>query len=417
MADNDVTSTDPLSGAPGEAGAAAGGAAAGAAAAAAATAPAEPTPPTEVTPAPQPAPQPTAITPQPAVAPTLQPVTAQPAAPLGGDPPGGAPAAGGGAKSKLPIFIGAGVAIVVVAAAAFFLLSGDGESDGTGEFTASIEGDDGFFATDIEAEAGDAFRVEVETESADLDTVLIIAAADDDTAKAVNDFESDQLGSEDPEGDHAELGDLVTENTNVRVEGEAFGIRDDSGAGDDETFGVTFPVAGSFTVVVAGFEDTEGDIRVVITKRPPDDGVDGPLSAEQADELTTGEHADFLDGSDPAIFGGGADPSVDPGADPSVDPGADPGVDPGSDPFGGGDFEAQAVELLTAELQTSAGLDAEEAACVAQNIIDTIGVEGLAEIGLAAGADGNIDDLSEEQNANLFSLITDAFGVCGVALN
>ncbi len=450
VADGDVTSTDPLAGGAaadpaagshdpsgaGTAGAAAGGAAAGAAvgAAAAGTPPAEATPPpTEVTPTPQQAaaaqpPAPTSVAPQP--------VAAQPTPPGGGAPSGGAPAPSGGSdKSKLPLIIGGVVAVVVVAAAAFFLLGGDSESDGTGEFTATIEGDDGVFSTDIVAEPGDAFGVTVETTavsnlrggSSDLDAVLIIAAADAETADAINEFESDELGADDPEGEHDALADQIDENTNVRVEGEAFGIRDDQGAGEDEALGITFPVAGTFTVSVAGFEDTEGAITVTIAKQSTDEDLGDNPSADEIDDLTTGEHADFLAGftDDPVIYADLAarnedpDPVDDPVEDPDPvdDPVADPVEDPDPVPDPGVDLEAEAIDLLTTELVTSAGLSEADAACVSTNIIDTIGVDGLAEIGLAAGAGGDITSLSPEQQDDLFALIQGAFDVCGVLAN
>ena len=104
------------------------------------------------------------------------------------------------------------------------------------------------------------------------------------------------------------------------MEGEAFGIRDDQGAGEDEALGITFPVAGTFTVPVAGFEDTEGAITVTIAKQSTDEDLGDNPSADEIDDLTTGEHEDFLGGftDDPVIFAdlevGDPEPEPAPGA-------------------------------------------------------------------------------------------------------
>ena len=80
--------------------------------------------------------------------------------------------------------------------------------------------------------------------------------------------------------------------------------------------------------------------------------------------------------------------------------------------------ESEAIDLLTDELVSSdVGLAETEARCVSTAIVEDIGVDGLAEIGVATSGSGDFTDLSEEEQTRLFELITEAFGVCGVATN
>ena len=79
--------------------------------------------------------------------------------------------------------------------------------------------------------------------------------------------------------------------------------------------------------------------------------------------------------------------------------------------------EAEAVDLLTDELVSSADLPESDARCVSEAIIGDIGVDGLAEIGLATEGSGDFTDLSDEEQSRLFDLITDAFDECEIATN
>ncbi len=82
-----------------------------------------------------------------------------------------------------------------------------------------------------------------------------------------------------------------------------------------------------------------------------------------------------------------------------------------------GPSESEAVDLLTQELVTSADLPEADAQCVSEAIVGDIGVDGLAEIGLATGGSGDFTDLSAEEQDRLFELITDAFGACDIEAN
>ncbi|HUW16799.1 MAG TPA: SHOCT domain-containing protein [Actinomycetes bacterium] len=78
---------------------------------------------------------------------------------------------------------------------------------------------------------------------------------------------------------------------------------------------------------------------------------------------------------------------------------------------------SEAIDLLTDELVTSADLPRSDARCVSQVIVGDIGVDGLAEIGLAASGSGDFTDLSTAEQDRLFDLITGAFDACGIAAN
>lgn len=79
--------------------------------------------------------------------------------------------------------------------------------------------------------------------------------------------------------------------------------------------------------------------------------------------------------------------------------------------------EAEAIDLLTKELVTSAQLPEADAKCVATDIVEEIGVSGLAEIGVKSGGSGDFTELSAEDQAKLVELITASFGTCKVATN
>ena len=151
--------------------------------------------------------------------------------------------ASGRRASKLPIILAAVGAFVVVLGL-LTVLSGDDDGNGTGSFEGSVsEGEPG--RHEVSVSAGSIVVVEVEP-SPDFDVVVGFELPDDDTDRVTDLYEG--TGLENPA---QPLEDLVFR-------------RDVGFEGDEEVTFLAVPFAVDATVVVTGFDESEGDYDITI---------------------------------------------------------------------------------------------------------------------------------------------------------
>ena len=198
-----------------------------------------------------------------------------------------------------------GVAVAAVVAGLVIFLGGgdDGGGDGGGELSGTISEDDPFVVQTLELEAGEALRAVVHP-SEDLDATLTIAVVGrhrgqrafgslegigelDDDDEVFDEYsgyfedlfsgsvDGDLSGdlSEALSEDLADFTDTLSDEFPVLADvGVPFGTSDQGGDGDTEG-GIFFaPVAGTYSVIVAG-RDSEGDFEGAVETAGPDDGL------------------------------------------------------------------------------------------------------------------------------------------------
>ena len=160
-------------------------------------------------------------------------------------PPTGAlpPDVTGRRASKLPVVLAAAGAFVVVLAL-LFLLRDDGGGSGTGAFSGTVEdGEDGRHEASIAG--GTVLVVELDPDS-DLDAVVGFELGDDDADRV------EELYDGTPFEDDAQESDGLVFRRDVGF------------AGDDEVTFLAVPFGVDATVVVTGFDDSEGDYDITI---------------------------------------------------------------------------------------------------------------------------------------------------------
>jgi hypothetical protein len=165
--------------------------------------------------------------------------------------------ASGRRASKLPIILAAVGAFVVVLGL-LAVLAGDDDGDGTGSFEGAVtEDEDG--RHDVAVSGGTVVVVEVEP-SSDFDVVVGFELSDDDADLVVDLYEGTGL----EEASQSSLDDLVFR-------------RDVGFEGDEEVTFLAVPFGVDATVVLTGFDDSEGDYDVTIESfdLDVDDDADG----------------------------------------------------------------------------------------------------------------------------------------------
>ena len=269
-----------------------------------------------------------------------QPTVATPAAPPMGVPlAGGPPPADGGSKRSIPVGLLAVIGVVVAALVAglfIFVLGGDDDSGGTGEFSGTISEDEPFVVRTFDLEAGEVVRAVV-TPEGDFDPLVTLAidrevvatpllaslggsvdedelqdAVDDESSDYYNDLLSgyDQLLtdgvpddlvdglSDELSDDFGGLQDALSDQLPVLAEaGIPSGTEDFNGGGDPEGTVFLAPLGGTYSIIVSGQGSTgafEGNIEV----EGPDEDFDAFAADEGLDLLTyfeaAGAHLDFF---------------------------------------------------------------------------------------------------------------------------
>ncbi len=269
------------------------------------------------------------------------PVTAaNPAAPPMGAPlPGSPPPSDGGSKRSLPVGLLALIGVAVAAAVAglfIFVLGGDDDSGGTGEFSGTISEDEPFVVRTFDMEAGQAVRAVV-TPEGDFDplvtlgidrdviaTTLVASLSgivdEDEIQDALEDEDSDYYNdllsgydelltdgvpddlvddlSDELSDDFGGLQDALSDQLPVLAEaGIPSGTEDFNGEGDPEGTVFLAPLSGTYSIIVSGRGST-GDFTGNIEVEGPDEDFEAFDADETLDIedyfVATGAHLDFF---------------------------------------------------------------------------------------------------------------------------
>ncbi|MGH9136051.1 MAG: DUF2510 domain-containing protein [Acidimicrobiales bacterium] len=168
-------------------------------------------------------------------------------------------------RRQLPLVLAAVGAVLVVGAGAFLLLRDDG-GGGFGTFEGVVEGDDGGAVHEISVPAGSLVVVEVDPDN-DLDVQLGFAV-DDETSDHYEELFED-LEGDDPPGP---LGPLDADDR-VDLDDVDLGDRESLWfsadvlfTGESETMAIAAPFAVSGSIVVSGFDDSEGSYEITIER-------------------------------------------------------------------------------------------------------------------------------------------------------